>query len=92
MPVLNLNASVDEGSFLFSAYGASLSQRRISKKRLLKRKRNRTLDTLLRKKTDARIERQIVPPDDLILKPKATCSPFYPDFHVGGFVLYHNKY
>jgi hypothetical protein len=52
MPVLNLNASVDEGSFLFSAYGASLSQRRISKKRLLKRKRNQTLDALLRKKTD----------------------------------------
>ena len=52
MPVLNLNASVDEGSFLFSAYGASLSQRRISKKRLLKRKRNQTLDTLLRKKTE----------------------------------------
>ena len=52
MPVLNLNVSVDEGSFEFSAYGASKSQRRISKKRLLKRKRNRMLDTLLRKKMD----------------------------------------
>ena len=29
-----------------------MSQRRISKKRLLKRKRNQTLDTLLRKKTE----------------------------------------
>ena len=52
MPVVNFNASVNDDPFHFSDNGSYQSQRRITKKRLRKRKRNRTLDTVLRKKMD----------------------------------------